>query len=403
MPDWADLFDADTPIQPPLTDEALAGIPARRGVFLVEGPDHAPVLLAAGADIRARLRFRLSDADAPTRRADLRQVARRLRWKLTDSRFETDWQYLELARAVFPQRYRRLLSFPPAWFVHVDPADEAPALRRTRDVLDRPGRHYGPFPDGRSAQRFTEILGDVFDLCRREQVLRQAPNARPCMYAQMGRCRAYCDGSASMDDYRGLIERACRAIEGDRRALRQSLTEQMRRLAEQRRYEAAGACKARLERLAELDAPAYQHVAAIERFRFLLVQRGPRSGQAKSFLAAGGAIRPGPVLTVPLQTDALDALLSQMAGLKPVAERMEPPGAERIALVAHYLFSRGAHRGLIVRYGEDLTPERLAEQIDSAAEPLRLRRKARVKASAPGRPRPDRPGGRRPGGPKTGR
>jgi len=373
MPAWAKAFDGETAIAPPLSEEVLAKVPARRGVFLLTDGDDHPILLATGANLRRRMRYRLTGAGPGGRRADLREVARTLRWKLADSHFETDWRYLELARRVFPDRYADLLGFRRGWFVHVDADARVPAFRVVREARLGAGRCLGPFPDGKAGRRFVDLLTDVFDLCRCERVLRETPRGRPCVYAQMGRCRAYCDGSASMDDYRELIRRACRCAEGERAPVRAALSGRMRALADERRYEEAAVCKGRLDSLAELGGGAYRRVAPTEAFRFVLVQRDRRARRAKTFLADRGAIAPGPALDWPLRRAGLAAVLARMARSAATARRLGRAEQERIALVAHYLFVSPDRRGLIVRCTPDLTAEALGERVAGAAERLRLR------------------------------
>ena len=275
-PGWSKLFDGDAPIAAPLGADELAAIPGRRGVFLLEDAQSAPILLATAANIRSRMRFRLAPPDeTSSRRVDLREVAAHIRWKLADSHFETDWQFLELARKVYPDTYPGLLSFQPAWFIHVDRQDRCPWLQRTREVFAGAGEYFGPFRDKHAAQRFIELLQDVFDLCRCEQVLRQAPNGTPCVYAQMGRCRVPCAGGIGMDEYRGIVAEAGRCAAGDREAIRSALIAEMSRHADQRQYEQAANCKARLARLGELDKPDCRYAAPAEQVAYLLVQRGP--------------------------------------------------------------------------------------------------------------------------------
>ena len=373
-PAWKELFDGGVAIAAPLGPEELASIPAKRGVFLLEGPAETPILLATAANIRSRMRHRLAPPDEkPSKRVDLREVAAHLRWKLAHSHFETDWQFLELARAIYPDTYAALLSFQPAWFVHIHPADACPWFRRTKEVFAASGQYFGPFRDKHAAQRFIEVIQDVFDLCRCEQVLRQAPTGTPCVYAQMGRCSVPCAGGITMDEYRAIVAGACRCAAGDREGFRSELLDEMSRLAERRQYEQAADCKARLARLGELDSQKYQHAAPAGQFAYLLVQRGPRRGKANTFFVDRGAIRRGPILDYPLAPEQLEAALAQMRAF--VAEPRRPGRVERegIGLVTHYLFTAKERRGLSVHYGADLTAGRFAEAISSAAEELTLK------------------------------
>src|SRR5512133_896673 len=99
------LFDVALPVSPPLSDDQLAAIPAKRGVLLLEGEGERPILLLTAADIRARLRNRLAEPapdQGPKKTADLRQITRQIKYRLCPSHFETDLTYFELAQTIFP-------------------------------------------------------------------------------------------------------------------------------------------------------------------------------------------------------------------------------------------------------------------------------------------------------------
>jgi len=360
----------------PLGPEDLANVPAKRGVFLLEGPAGQPILLATAADIRSRMRGRLAppEEEAPaSRRADLREIATRLRWRLTTGHFETDWQYLELARLIYPDRYRRMLAFAPARFVHVRTDEAFATFARVRQV-PATGRCFGPFATSRACGRFIEILQDVFDLCRCEQLF--TGGGAGCIYAQMGQCIAPCRREDALPVYADMIDRACRCAAGERDEIARQLQQAMRQAAGDREYELAARCKQRLERLAELDQPAFAHAAAAERFQYVLIQPGGGRRKLKAFLFDRGAIR-GRLLDYPPAPRQLASLLSATAKFSSGARAIGQPEQERIALVAQLLFTSPARRGVAVRYGPALTAQELARRIEAGAGVLGVARAKR--------------------------
>jgi len=358
-----------------MTPQELARIPAKRGVLALLAADGEPILLLTAADMRSRLRNRLTapDADARTRSADLRAVTRRVAYKLTHSHFETDLYYLQIARAIWPDRYASMVAWKPAWFVHVDVADKAPHFVRTREVGAREGRYIGPFASGRDAERFVGMLAEAFDLCRDLRCLRQAPNAQPCPYAQMRRCASPCDGTISMEAYASMVSDALAFAQGNRDELRQSFQRQMRSAAEALEFEWAQALKVRLDRLAEFDSPSFAHAKPLEQFCFMIVQGGGSVRRATAFVARGGSLVPAGMLDYPLKVEQLEAVVKQAAD-----ERGHPGPAGRferlcMGLVARYVFSSPQRRGLIVRWAPAMTADDLAGAIEGAAGVLNLR------------------------------
>jgi len=374
MADWIKSFDGHLELTSPLSDRQLKDVPAKRGVLGLLAAGDEPIILLTAADMRARLRNRLTEPldDRRRKAVDLREIARKVVWKLTWSHFETDLVYLDIARKLWPGHYGDLLAWKPAWFVRVDPAAEYPHFFRTRD-LSQAGLLLGPFPDGRSASRFVEAVQDAFDLCRDYQSLRQSPNGQRCAYAQMGRCLSPCDGTIWLADYRRAVATAAEFAAGSHEPLRRELSRQMDAAAKELRFERAGAIKARLDRLGQFDKPAYQHVAPVEAFRYVIIQPGPGRQKARVFLACQGLVRSGGELDYPPRTAQLNRVLKRMGDLAGRPGQRGRHEVNRLGLVSSYLFCGPGRKGLIVRWTEGLTADRLAEAVEAAKDRLKLR------------------------------
>ncbi len=381
-------FDGQLDLVPPVGDEQLAKVPPRRGVVLLEASGGEAILVLTAADIRARLRTRLGEPDenAGARRVDLRQITRRVLWRLAPSHFECDLKLLELASRTWPRRLADHVSWRPAWFVHADAEETYPHFQRTRDVFSRDGKYVGPFPDGRSAGRFVDALQDAFYLCRDFSSLRKAPAGSRCVYAQMGRCLCPCDGSMSMEDYRGVVARAMDFAAGSRDDFAGDLRARMKQAAGTLQFERAAELKARIKRLADFDAPAYRHVATAEEFRFVIVQSGFNRQQARTFLVNGPRVEEGKSLAYPPGKGELSRLVRAMNKISGAADPDDETGRYRMGLVAHYLLSSERRRGLMLRWRDDMDADDLARAIEGAADLLKLRAaKKRKKGKKAGR------------------
>ena len=393
MAEWASMFDVRRDVTPPLAEEQFSQVPAKRGVLLLAAEGDEPITLITAGSLRGRLRTRLAedDQDAPSRKIDLRQVARAVFWKLTDSHFETDLAFLELARTIWPKRYRSMVAWKPAWFVHVDGEDDHPHFARTREVFTSRGEYVGPFPSGRSADRFVQDVQDAFDLCRDIKCLRSAPNGAPCSYGQMGRCLLPCDGTTSMADYRQVVRQAAAFAAGNRQATVDSLTRQMTAAAEQLEFGKAASVKIKLERLAGFDHPDFALVAPATAFAFLMVQRGPNSRTAKTFLVNQWDVQVGPALNYPIQTEQIAAVWAQMSGLVETGPRPDEAALLKMGLIAYFLFAGDHRRGVILPVADVTGPSMISEAVEAATDALKLRApKPRKPKKATG-PSPDEP------------
>jgi len=279
-----------------------------------------------------------------------RALVRRVRWRRVYSSFEADWAYYEAARLVFPESYRGMVGFRPAWFVHINPSTQFPRYTKTIDPTIGTGELFGPLEDKHAAARLIALMEDAFDLCRYHQILVQSPNATACAYKEMGKCPAPCDGSISLDQYRRLVDLSVQTLIDPAEAVRQQ-TSRMKAAAAELRFESAAKIKSYIDQLSQLGKGAFRHVARLRDFCYLSFQHGPQpqQAQAKIFLISPGQI--DPILCLINETTRPSEILRTALE---AAERTPPApldtsGAERIGVVTHHLFAAKQSQGVFLR------------------------------------------------------
>src|SRR5436305_11874250 len=169
-------------------DAFLKQVPAKWVVYLLADENAAPIQLLCVKNLRASLKRRLGGEEiiGPSRKLDYRELVRRIYWRRVDSAFEADLVYLDIARQIFPQSYRGMIGFDPAWFVYVNPANNFPRYTKAIDPKGD-GIIIGPFADKHAAARFMQLVEDAFDLCRYYNILVASPHGRACPYNDMGK------------------------------------------------------------------------------------------------------------------------------------------------------------------------------------------------------------------------
>lgn len=377
---------------PPLTPEGGATpavpagdvkLPGGGGVYLLTDADDRPIQLAAAADLRRALSNRLAHqapaadgqaAATSRRRANLGEIVRRIRWRTAYSQFEITYEYWRIARVLHPDSYLKQVGFGPAWFVHVDPNAAVPRFETGKVVGGPPGTDLGPFATQADAARFVQVIEDAFDLCRYYQELQQAPNGRPCAYFDMGRCPAPCNGSVPMADYRRTMAEALAFAVGERTAVIERWERQMREAAGQREFEVAAAFKQRMERAEGLDHRAFERVANLDRFNFLIVQRGGGTSRVKPFFVHRGRITPGEPVRLSKLDASIPEWIERTKGPASASGDAAPPQSalqelsEQIWLVSHFLLKREP-TGLFLTANALPEPAVLADRIREAFGP----------------------------------
>lgn len=329
-------------------------VPGKWCVYLLTDANDQPVQLLCVKNLRASLERRLGPGEVavgPSRKVNYREIVRRIYWRRVDSAFETDAVYLEAARKIFPDTYRGMVGFRPAWFVHVNPKTNHPRYTRTIDPTGKTGTYFGPVEDKHAAQKLVHVMEGLFDLCRDYSILVQSPAGGPCPWKQMDKCVGPCDGTISLDAYGELVAFSAAALADPKRyAEHESL--RMQQAAGDMQFELAAKIKERVEQVQWLWKGPNRHVRSLHEFRFISLQRGPRSGTARVFLITPGGIdeiadlivepdKPADLLRLALH------LADQRSNLP-----LDEAGVERIGVVAHSLFQAKAGHGVFLRLSE---------------------------------------------------
>lgn len=353
----------------------LAVLPGTPAVYLLLAAADVPVQLGTTQHLRRVVVSRLADPQRPQRgQADLAGIVRGLRWRGVHSAFEARWWYYRLARQMYPKRYRQLISFGPAWFLHVDWQQGVPELRVTERIWELPGELLGPWLTHDTCQRALEGLWDLFDLCRYPEQVRRAPGGQRCAYADMGRCDAPCEGAVPLGRYVERCRSAWAFAGGAVDAWVADADRRMNEAARIQRFEEAGKIKQQLSFAEKWRQQWFPVIRPAAEMNDLLAVPVTRRRAWKLFLFRQGCLRDGPVVAERKLPPATCAWLRQELARVP-----EPLDArarmEQTWLVAHFRSSREGDASLIRPLRAGALPPELE---DDLRELLAQRRAARA-------------------------
>jgi hypothetical protein len=184
----------------------------------------------------------------------------------------------------------------------------------------------------------------------------------------MGRCSGVCDGSVSMDAYRGQVGDALDFVADRGATWRANQAELMKAAATRLDFEQAGRIKDRIARAGELSHADFDRLAEISRMDVLIVQPGATSKELRTWRSVAGRIVSGPML------DRRDPGVG-LARWAELAPPMDAPTlhAEESGLLADYLFRGQRDRGLFVEAAGQSVVQ-LTEAV-RAAWPIKPRRR----------------------------
>ena len=278
-------------------EEFFPALPAQPAVCLIEPREEkAEPFLIRTQNLQRRLQRLLRPADPTSKRLNLREFARGIRYRLTGSKFEQGLTYYQQARTFFPKRYAKLMRLRPPAVLKVNLQNAYPRCYVTRKIqLDQngapaSGSYYGPFPSRRAAEAFAERVLDFFKVRRCQIKIRRDPTFPGCIYSEMKMCLAPCFAGCTKEEYDVEVSRLVQFLETSGGSLRGAFEEEREKASEQLDFERAAALHKKMEKLDEVLRGRPEITRRIQDLNALILQRAAEEQTVGAFAVSGGRL-----------------------------------------------------------------------------------------------------------------
>jgi excinuclease ABC subunit C len=272
-------------------------LPARPSVCLIEPrEDKAEPFLIRTQNLQRRLLRLLGLANPTSKRLNLRDFARGIRYRLTGSRFEQNLTYYRHAKSFFPKRYRNLMRLAPPAVLKVNLQNAYPRCYVTRKIqLDQngapaSGSYYGPFPSRRAAEAFAERVLDFFKVRRCQIKIRRDPAFPGCIYSEMKMCLAPCFAGCTKEEYDVEVNRLVQFLETSGESLRTAFEEEREKSSEELDFERAATLHKKVEKLDELLRGRPEITRRIQDLQAVILQRAAEEQTIGVYAVHGGRL-----------------------------------------------------------------------------------------------------------------
>ena len=342
----------------------FAAVPARPGVVLVEmRAAGARPHLVRTADLRRAAERLLAPPDAATKRLNLRDVAARIRYRVTGSKFEQTLVLYQQARANFPDRYREALRLRTPALLKVNLRNEYPRCYVTRRLAGDGGFYFGPFASRRSADSFAEGFLDLFKIRRCQIKIRRDPEFPGCIYSEMKMCLAPCFAGCTKQAYDAEVATVLETLDTAGAALTAKFEREREAASEALDFERAAALHKRLEKVSSALGGVPEIVRRIEDLDGVILQRSAEEKTVMVFPLRSGFLDEPCVLNfieLSSQPRSVEAILR---------ERLEPKSEGAAITAPQTAADRASLAGVAgevdfrARYGLRALPVELGEHL----------------------------------------
>jgi len=202
---------------------------------------------------------------------------------------ETEEDALILENSLIKQlkpKYNILLRDDKTYpYIYIDESVDYPRFEITRKVVKGKNiTYYGPFPTGGRA--LLDALYEVYPLVQKKSCLREG---KACLFYQIKKCLAPCEGKVTRQDYADIISEAKTSIV-KRKHLIETLEEKMINLAMQERYEEAASMRDSIESIRTLTISSNIDLANEMDLDIFAILNGDERGVIVKMFMRGGKI-----------------------------------------------------------------------------------------------------------------
>lgn len=171
-------------------------------------------------------------------------------------------------------------------YIYVDFDEDFPRLEITRKVLKgQKIKYFGPFSIG--AKNMLDSIYEIVPLVQKKSCVK---DAKACLFYQMGKCLAPCEGKISQNEYLKLIDTAINYIQ-NKNTLLATLQDKMTKLSADMRFEEAMTIRDRMKSIEKSQIRSTLDFAKDEDYDLFYVKLGiTKAVVLKMFIRAGKLI-----------------------------------------------------------------------------------------------------------------
>lgn len=218
----------------------LALLPPRPGVYLMKDKNGRIIYVGKAKVLKNRVRSYFQNCPpAHPRTAALVERIADFEILTTDNEIESLILEANLIKEHKP-RYNVSLKDDKRYpYLKVTINEPFPRLLVVRRMVDDGARYFGPYTNVKGMRETLKMLGRVFTIRGCNLMIPSKKKYRVCLDYFIKRCPGPCEDKISQEDYRQLIDSACRLLDGHGESLLEELTAQMKTAADRQEFETA--------------------------------------------------------------------------------------------------------------------------------------------------------------------
>lgn len=221
--------------------EELKKLPKNPGVYIMHGANDEILYVGKAINLKNRVSQYFQKNNKTLRIQKMVSKIKRFEYIMTDNEIEALILECNLIKKHRPP-YNVMLKDDKTYpYIKVTCKEKFPRIFITRSYVEDGSKYYGPYTDVGAVKEMLTFVKDLFPIkaCKK-QFDEKTDGNKPCLNYHIKKCLAPCAGKISSEEYRKMIDKICDFLEEKTEDVIKTLTEEMKRLSENMKYEEAG-------------------------------------------------------------------------------------------------------------------------------------------------------------------
>ncbi len=230
-------------------------IPHRPGIYIFKDKSGSVLYVGKAIDLFHRVSSYFSAShmsSGNTRVAVLVDQIKSLETIIVESDLEALILEANLIKKFLPRFNVRLTDDKDYLYIKITKENFPRIITARKKDLKGALKYFGPFPSSTTVKKTLKTLRRVFPWC---QLGGKSKNNRPCFYFHLGLCPGPCAGKISEADYKKIIKRFIKLMEGKKEELIKDLLSEMQISSKNLEFEKASIDKKTAEGIEYLTSP----------------------------------------------------------------------------------------------------------------------------------------------------
>lgn len=224
-------------------EEELKKLPNSPGVYIMHDRQDEILYVGKAVNLHSRVRqyFQTGHGHNNSRKiAKMVEQIAYFEYIVTGSEMEALVLECNLIKEHRP-KYNTLMTDDKGYpYIKITVEEDYPRLVYSHTMKRDKSKYFGPFTNGKAVRDMIDLLTKLYNIrtCHK-RLPKEMGKDRPCLYYQIGQCKAPCNGYISKEEYGKNINKAIGFLNGNYKEVLTTLTEEMKSLAADMEFEKA--------------------------------------------------------------------------------------------------------------------------------------------------------------------